>query len=74
MDDVVAHSSTSAAILGTRLSRGTPAHDTSRNPAVRINHAQKLLETTALSVTDIAAQSGFASLNHFFECFTGEPD
>jgi LacI family transcriptional regulator len=38
---------------------------------VRINHAQKLLETTALSVTDIAAQSGFASLNHFFRVFHG---
>ncbi len=38
---------------------------------VRINHAQKLLETTPLSVTDIAAQSGFASLNHFFRVFHG---
>jgi LacI family transcriptional regulator len=38
---------------------------------VRINHAQKLLETTTLSVTDIAAQSGFASLNHFFRVFQG---
>jgi LacI family transcriptional regulator len=38
---------------------------------VRINHAQKLLETTALSITDIAAQSGFASLNHFFRVFHG---
>ena len=36
---------------------------------VRLNHAQKLLETTTLSVTDIAAQSGFASLNHFFRVF-----
>jgi LacI family transcriptional regulator, galactose operon repressor len=36
---------------------------------VRINHAQKLLETTPLSVTDIAARSGFASLNHFFRVF-----
>jgi LacI family transcriptional regulator len=38
---------------------------------VRTNHAQKLLETTSLSVTDIAAQSGFASLNHFFRVFHG---
>jgi transcriptional regulator GlxA family with amidase domain len=38
---------------------------------VRINHAQKLLETTMLSVTDIAVQSGFASLNHFFRVFHG---
>jgi LacI family transcriptional regulator len=36
---------------------------------VRINHAQKLLETTSLSVTDVAARSGFANLNHFFRVF-----
>src|ERR1700726_4497078 len=36
---------------------------------VRINHAQKLLETTPHSVTDIAIRSGFASLNHFFRVF-----
>jgi LacI family transcriptional regulator len=36
---------------------------------VRVNHAQKLLEATTLSVTDISAQSGFASLNHFFRVF-----
>jgi LacI family transcriptional regulator len=36
---------------------------------VRINHAQKLLETTSLSVADIAARSGFVSLNHFFRVF-----
>ena len=38
---------------------------------VRVNHAQKLLETTSLSVTDIAARSGFVSLNHFFRVFHG---
>jgi LacI family transcriptional regulator len=38
---------------------------------VRISHAQKLLETTTRSVADIAAQSGFASLNHFFRVFRG---
>jgi LacI family transcriptional regulator len=38
---------------------------------VRMDHAQKLLETTGLSITDIAAQSGFASLNHFFRVFHG---
>jgi LacI family transcriptional regulator len=38
---------------------------------MRISHAQKLLETTSLSVTDIAAQSGFVSLNHFFRVFHG---
>jgi hypothetical protein len=31
-----------------------------------VNRAQKLLETTGLTMVDIAAQSGFASLNHFF--------
>jgi transcriptional regulator GlxA family with amidase domain len=36
---------------------------------MRISHAQKLLETTPFSVTDIAAQSGFVSLNHFFRVF-----
>jgi LacI family transcriptional regulator len=36
---------------------------------MRVNHAQKLLETTSRSVTDIAAQSGFATLNHFFRVF-----
>ena len=38
---------------------------------VRISHAQKLLETTGLPVIDIAAQSGFANLNHFFRVFHG---
>ena len=36
---------------------------------VRVSHAQRLLETTPNSVTDVAAQSGFASLNHFFRVF-----
>jgi LacI family transcriptional regulator len=36
---------------------------------VRVNHAQKLLETTRHSVTDIAVRSGFASLNHFYRVF-----
>jgi LacI family transcriptional regulator len=40
---------------------------------VRVKYAQKLLETTPLSVTDIAARSGFVNLNHFFACFRGEP-
>jgi LacI family transcriptional regulator len=38
---------------------------------VRMNHAQKLLETTPLPITDIAVRSGFASLNHFFRVFHG---
>ena len=48
--------------------RRTMLHEILR---VRVNHAQKLLETTGLSVTDIAAQSGFANLNHFFRVFHG---
>jgi LacI family transcriptional regulator len=36
---------------------------------VRVNHAQKLLETTPELVTDIAIRSGFASLNHFYRVF-----
>jgi LacI family transcriptional regulator len=38
---------------------------------VRVNYAQKMLETTPLSVTDIAARSGFVNLNHFFRVFQG---
>jgi LacI family transcriptional regulator len=38
---------------------------------LRISYAQSLLETTTCSVTDVAAQSGFASLNHFFRVFRG---
>jgi LacI family transcriptional regulator len=36
---------------------------------VRVNHVQKLLETTSDSVTDIAIRSGFVSLNHFYRVF-----
>jgi LacI family transcriptional regulator len=36
---------------------------------VRVNHAQKLLETTPDSITDIAIRSGFVSLNHFYRVF-----
>jgi LacI family transcriptional regulator len=38
---------------------------------VRVSCAQRLLETTSLSVTDIAARSGFVNLNHFFRVFQG---
>jgi LacI family transcriptional regulator len=38
---------------------------------VRVKYAQKLLETTPLSITDIAARSGFVNLNHFFRVFQG---
>lgn len=36
---------------------------------LRIRHATQLLETTSLSITDIALESGFESLNHFFLTF-----
>jgi LacI family transcriptional regulator len=36
---------------------------------VRLNHAQKLLETSSQSITDIANRSGFATLNHFYRVF-----
>jgi LacI family transcriptional regulator len=69
--DVVAHTRLPRRSLE-RAFRGelrrTMLHEILR---VRINHAQKLLETTALSVTDIATRSGFASLNHFFRVFHG---
>ena len=69
VDDVVAHCGVPRRSLERafreELER-TILHEILR---VRINHAQKLLETTPLSVTDIAAQSGFASLNHFFRVF-----
>jgi LacI family transcriptional regulator len=69
VDDVVAHCGVPRRSLERafreELER-TMLHEILR---VRINHAQKLLETTPLSVTDIAAQSGFASLNHFFRVF-----
>ena len=70
VDDVVAHAKLprrSERAFRNELRR-TMLHEILR---VRINHAQKLLETTTLSVTDIAAQSGFASLNHFFRVFYG---
>ncbi len=71
VEDVVAHTQLPRRSLERAFRnelRRTMLHEILR---VRINHAQKLLETTMLSVTDIAAQSGFASLNHFFRVFHG---
>jgi LacI family transcriptional regulator len=71
VDDIVAHTQLSRRslerVFREELQR-TMLHEILR---VRVNHAQKLLETTSLSVTDIAARSGFASLNHFFRVFHG---
>ena len=71
VDDVVAHGRVPRRSLErafrAELQR-TILHEILR---VRISHAQRLLETTTHSVTDVAAQSGFASLNHFFRVFRG---
>jgi LacI family transcriptional regulator, galactose operon repressor len=71
VDDVVAHCGVPRRSLERAFRQElqrTILHEILR---VRVNHAQKLLETTSLSVTDIAAQSGFVSLNHFFRVFHG---
>jgi LacI family transcriptional regulator len=71
VDDIVAHTQLSRRSLERAFReelQRTMLHEILR---VRVNHAQKLLETTSLSVTDIAARSGFASLNHFFRVFHG---
>ena len=69
VDDVVAHCSVSRRSLERvfrRELRRTVLHEILR---VRVNHAQRLLETTSLSVGDVAARSGFLNLNHFFRVF-----
>jgi LacI family transcriptional regulator len=69
VDDVVAHCSVSRRSLERlfrRELRRTVLHEILR---VRVNQAQRLLETTSLSVGDVAARSGFLNLNHFFRVF-----
>jgi LacI family transcriptional regulator len=69
VDDVVAYCRAPRRSLERAFRRelqNTILHEILR---MRVNHAQKLLETTSRSVTDIAAQSGFATLNHFFRVF-----
>jgi LacI family transcriptional regulator len=69
VDDVVAHGQLPRRSLerAFRAEFGrTILHEILR---VRTNHAQKLLETTAQSITDIAAGSGFTSVNHFYRVF-----
>jgi transcriptional regulator GlxA family with amidase domain len=71
VDDVVAHGRVPRRSLERAFReelQRTILHEILR---VRIGHAQRLLETTTHSVADIAAQSGFASLNHFFRVFRG---
>jgi LacI family transcriptional regulator len=69
VDDVVAHSRVPRRTLERAFRdelQRTILHEILR---VRVNHAQKLLETTPHSVTDVAIRSGFASLNHFYRVF-----
>jgi LacI family transcriptional regulator len=69
VDDVVAHGRVPRRSLERAFRdelQRTILHEILR---VRVNHAQKLLETTPHSVTDIAIRSGFASLNHFYRVF-----
>jgi len=69
VDDVIAHSRMPRRSLERAFRdelRRTILHEIIR---VRVNHAQKLLETTSEPVTDIAVRSGFASLNHFYQVF-----
>jgi LacI family transcriptional regulator len=69
VDDVVAHSRVPRRSLERAFRdelQRTILHEILR---VRVNHAQKLLETTPHSVTDVAIRSGFVSLNHFYRVF-----
>ena len=69
VDDVVAHGRVPRRSLERAFRdelQRTILHEILR---VRVNHAQKLLETTPHSVTDVAIRSGFASLNHFYRVF-----
>ena len=69
VDDVVAHSRVPRRSLERAFRdelQRTILHEILR---VRVNHAQKLLETTPQPVTDVAIRSGFASLNHFYRVF-----
>src|SRR5260370_37887870 len=69
VDDVVAHCRAPRRSLERAFRRelqNTILHEILR---MRINHARKLLESTSRSGTDLAAQSGFATLNHFFRVF-----
>jgi LacI family transcriptional regulator len=69
VDDVVAHGRVPRRSLERAFRdelQRTILHEILR---VRVNHAQKLLESTPDSVTDIASRSGFASLNHFYRVF-----
>jgi LacI family transcriptional regulator len=69
VDDVVAHGRVPRRSLERAFRdelQRTILHEILR---VRVNHAEKLLETTPDPVTDIAIRSGFASLNHFYRVF-----
>lgn len=40
--------------------------------SIRLDHAKKLLETSALSITDVAYSTGFSSPNYFSTSFKGK--
>jgi LacI family transcriptional regulator, galactose operon repressor len=69
VDDIVAHGQVPRRSLerAFRAELGrTILHEILR---VRTNHAQKMLETSNHSTTDIATSSGFTSINHFYRVF-----
>jgi LacI family transcriptional regulator len=71
VNDVVAHGELTRRTLERAFQnefQRTILHEILRT---RINHAKRLLETTALTIADIAAQSGFVSSNYFFPVFRG---
>jgi LacI family transcriptional regulator len=71
VDDVVAHTRIARRSLERAFREELQRTMLDEILRARINHAQKLLETTSVPITDVAAQSGFSSLNHFFRVFHG---
>ena len=69
VDDVVAHSRVPRRSLERAFRDELQRMILHEILRVRVNHAQKLLETTPQPVTDVAIRSGFASLNHFYRVF-----
>src|SRR4029077_16367536 len=69
VDDVVAHGRVPRRSLERAFRdelQRTILHESLR---VRGNHTKKLLQTTPHAVPDIAIQSGFACLSHFYRVF-----
>jgi transcriptional regulator GlxA family with amidase domain len=36
---------------------------------IRVNHAVQLIQTTSLTITEVAEQSGFSSASYMAKCF-----